>query len=135
MGYITRIDSNGNAEGNYTLLARKKGPGGWGVMPVGTFFLNENKTGLPVSTLHNATHLIPYLGKGYLCTGKGGNRGIPDYSQINGLVVPMETIHFSFQKYIAFYAYHKPLHLVVIRSSSIFPVHQYSFPNTKSFSN
>ncbi len=27
MGYITRIDSNGNAEGNYTLLARKKGPG------------------------------------------------------------------------------------------------------------
>ncbi len=50
MGYITRINSNGNAEGNYTLLARKKGKDGWGIMPVGTFFLNENNiTGLPVS--------------------------------------------------------------------------------------
>ena len=55
MGYITRIDSNGDAEGNYTLLARRKGPDGWGIMPVGTFFLNENKTGLPVSITSEAS--------------------------------------------------------------------------------
>ncbi len=48
MGYITRIDSNGDAEGNYTLFARKKIEGVWGIVPVGTFFLNDNKTGLPV---------------------------------------------------------------------------------------
>ena len=55
MGYITRIDSNGDAEGNYTLLARRKGPDGWGIMPVGTFFLNENKAGLPVSITSEAS--------------------------------------------------------------------------------
>ena len=58
MGYITRIDSNGDAEGNYTLLARRKGPDGWGIMPVGTFFLNEDKTGLPVCSNCCSKHIL-----------------------------------------------------------------------------
>ena len=48
MGYMTRVDSNGDAEGNFTLVARKFVDGKWGLHPVGSFFLNQNTTGLPV---------------------------------------------------------------------------------------
>ena len=49
MGYITRIDSNGDAEGNFTLVARRRLGRDWGIYPVGSFYLNQNTTGLPVS--------------------------------------------------------------------------------------
>lgn len=50
MGYMNHIDENGNSQGNFTLLARKKGPHKqWGMHPVGTFLINQNDTTIPVS--------------------------------------------------------------------------------------
>nr|XP_037286310.1 guanylate cyclase 32E-like [Rhipicephalus microplus] len=51
MGYMVRMDDNGDAEGNYTLVARKKygGPSGnlYGLFPVGVFELSGNGSTLP----------------------------------------------------------------------------------------
>ena len=52
MGYINRINAAGDAEGNFTLVARKLGSNGrWGLHPVGVFQLNEDTQTLvlPVS--------------------------------------------------------------------------------------
>lgn len=52
MGYINRINAAGDAEGNFTLVARKYGSNGrWGLHPVGVFQLNEDTQTLvlPVS--------------------------------------------------------------------------------------
>ena len=52
MGYINRINAAGDAEGNFTLVARKRGSNGiWGLHPVGVFQLNEDTQTLvlPVS--------------------------------------------------------------------------------------
>ncbi|XP_055934070.1 guanylate cyclase 32E-like [Argiope bruennichi] len=50
MGYMTYMDENGDAEGNYTLISRQKVPeypGEYGLYPVGVFQLPENKSALP----------------------------------------------------------------------------------------
>lgn len=50
MGYISRINSVGDAEGNFSMISRKLGNDGrWGLYPVGVFQLNENTQTLPVS--------------------------------------------------------------------------------------
>ncbi|XP_071034347.1 guanylate cyclase 32E isoform X3 [Parasteatoda tepidariorum] len=51
MGYMVYMDENGDAEGNYTLIARKHAPGingGYGLYPVGVFQLHENRSAVPV---------------------------------------------------------------------------------------
>ncbi|GIY94068.1 guanylate cyclase 32E [Caerostris extrusa] len=64
MGYITYMDENGDAEGNYTLISRRKvpeQPGEYGLYPVGVFQLPENRTALPnLKFLSN----IEWVGKG-----------------------------------------------------------------------
>ena len=52
MGYMNRLNHNGDAQGNFTLLARKKVEDdvGYGMYPVGTFQLNQNHSSLPVSS-------------------------------------------------------------------------------------
>ncbi|KAH7950051.1 hypothetical protein HPB49_019002 [Dermacentor silvarum] len=51
MGYMVRMDDNGDAEGNYTLIARKKSGGQrgsmFGLFPVGVFELSGNESALP----------------------------------------------------------------------------------------
>ncbi len=50
-------------------------------------------------------YMIPYLGKGYLRTGKfGENRGIPDYRHMDGLKFSMPTINQSIWLYSTIYA-------------------------------
>ena len=53
MGYISRINGLGDAEGNFSLVARSihaDDKDQFGMYPVGVFRLNENLTALPVST-------------------------------------------------------------------------------------
>lgn len=53
MGYIVYMDENGDAEGNYTLIARKMTPGSlgkYGLYPIAVFQLPENRTSIQVST-------------------------------------------------------------------------------------
>ncbi|KAK2159125.1 hypothetical protein LSH36_158g05017 [Paralvinella palmiformis] len=47
MGYMNHIDENGDSQGNFTLLARKSSPNGYGMYPVGSFLHNHNDTKLP----------------------------------------------------------------------------------------
>ena len=51
MGFMNRINSAGDAEGNFSLIARKfnGSDGRWGLYPVGVFQLNEDAPTLPVS--------------------------------------------------------------------------------------
>lgn len=59
MGYMNHLDENGDAQGNFTLLARKLSPGpnaSYGMYPVGTFLLNEDNTAIPVRSA-NKEHL------------------------------------------------------------------------------
>ncbi|KAH7942885.1 hypothetical protein HPB52_002062 [Rhipicephalus sanguineus] len=55
MGYMVRMDNNGDAEGNYTLIARRKyddqSGSHYGLFPVGVFELSGNGSTLPVRTL------------------------------------------------------------------------------------
>ena len=48
MGYMVYMDENGDAEGNYTLIARKKRDKHYGLYPVGVFGLPVKSTQLPV---------------------------------------------------------------------------------------
>jgi hypothetical protein len=51
-GYISHIDENGDAEGNYTLLSRqpyKTNLSDYSMRPVGHFEMDKNYNGLPVS--------------------------------------------------------------------------------------
>ena len=51
MGYTVYMDENGDAEGNYTLIARKPtpfAPHEFGLYPIGVFQLNENVSSIPV---------------------------------------------------------------------------------------
>ncbi|XP_071130761.1 guanylate cyclase 32E-like [Mytilus edulis] len=53
MGYISRINSVGDAEGNFSMISRKLGNDGrWGLYPVGVFQLNENTQTLPKFTFY-----------------------------------------------------------------------------------
>lgn len=50
--YMVYMDENGDAEGNYTLIARKLLPqltDEYGLFPVGIFTLRSNNSKLPVS--------------------------------------------------------------------------------------
>ncbi|XP_071106522.1 speract receptor-like [Haliotis cracherodii] len=50
LGYINRINSMGDAEGNFSLIARQPipdRPDEWGLLPVGVFRLNDNISELP----------------------------------------------------------------------------------------
>ena len=52
MGYISRINGVGDAEGNFSLVARNvhaNDSSQFAMYPVGVFRLNENLTALPVS--------------------------------------------------------------------------------------
>ncbi|XP_044753135.1 guanylate cyclase 32E-like [Coccinella septempunctata] len=56
MGYIVYMDENGDAEGNYTLIARKplsNNSRGYGLFPVGNFALRNSNTKLPILNLHS----------------------------------------------------------------------------------
>ncbi|KAG8192121.1 hypothetical protein JTE90_027768 [Oedothorax gibbosus] len=64
MGYMVYMDENGDAEGNYTLIARKKIPdsnGEYGLYPVGIFQLPENRTSLPILNIFSD---IEWVGNG-----------------------------------------------------------------------
>lgn len=49
LGHNSYIDGNGDAEGNYTLIARKQINGTYGIYPIGVFQMPSNSTFLPVS--------------------------------------------------------------------------------------
>ncbi|XP_022235241.1 guanylate cyclase 32E-like, partial [Limulus polyphemus] len=64
MGYIVYMDENGDAEGNYTVIARKPipgVPGEYGVFRVGVFMLPENSSGIPVLHLEDT---VDWVGDG-----------------------------------------------------------------------
>ncbi|GAB6020731.1 hypothetical protein CHUAL_003395 [Chamberlinius hualienensis] len=64
MGYSVYMDKNGDAEGNYTLTARKPIPfttNEFGLYPVGVFQLNENDNDIPILRL---TGVIDWIGDG-----------------------------------------------------------------------
>ncbi|CAN8007227.1 unnamed protein product, partial [Ixodes pacificus] len=51
MGYMVQMDEKGDAEGNYTLIARREldaAPGEYGLFPIGMFQLPLNGSQLPV---------------------------------------------------------------------------------------
>lgn len=52
MGYMVQMDDKGDAEGNYTLIARREldaVPGEYGLFPIGMFQLPLNGSQLPVN--------------------------------------------------------------------------------------
>ncbi|KAK9753824.1 Receptor family ligand binding region [Popillia japonica] len=56
MGYMVYMDENGDAEGNYSLIARKAlpdNPGEYGLFPVGIFTVDRTNHALPVQTGRN----------------------------------------------------------------------------------
>lgn len=51
MGYMVRMDEFGDAEGNYTLISRKKmphRPSKYGMYPIGIFLIPQNSSEVPV---------------------------------------------------------------------------------------
>ena len=50
MGYMVSMNENGDAEGNYTVIARKKRTNGeaYGLYPVGMFLMPSNSSDIPV---------------------------------------------------------------------------------------
>ncbi|XP_037521917.2 guanylate cyclase 32E [Rhipicephalus sanguineus] len=62
MGYMVRMDNNGDAEGNYTLIARRKyddqSGSHYGLFPVGVFELSGNGSTLPVLKLFDTIEWI-----------------------------------------------------------------------------
>ncbi|XP_059481353.1 guanylate cyclase 32E-like isoform X2 [Neocloeon triangulifer] len=74
MGYVGRMDENGDAEGNYTLLTTRphhKTPGDFGLYPAGTFLLSGG--GWP--DLHLTSEIDWPLGKPPLAEPECGFRG------------------------------------------------------------
>ncbi|XP_060597382.1 receptor-type guanylate cyclase Gyc76C-like isoform X2 [Ruditapes philippinarum] len=60
MGYILRINELGDAEGNYSLIARHhlyEGSEDFGMFPVGVFRLNQNLTALPTFHFYKDGHI------------------------------------------------------------------------------
>lgn len=76
MGFLVSIDKNGDASGNYTLIARKRQPSSrvtssaFGLFPIGIFQMPSNSSHIPVSlnpdlvklsllftTIHSLQHL------------------------------------------------------------------------------
>lgn len=68
------MDENGDAEGNYTLIARKtlaNKENEYGLFPVGVFALRRTDSRLPVSNLHNSFALSAIPGGERLITSQG----------------------------------------------------------------
>lgn len=62
MGYYVYMDENGDAEGNYTLIARKEvpgSPGKYGLFPVAIFQLAENRSNIQVGINFLSLSLVP----------------------------------------------------------------------------
>jgi len=57
MGYTVYIDSNGDPQGNFTLLAARRGrdQDRFGMYPVGSFLLDHSDTKLPVRSIVHLT--------------------------------------------------------------------------------
>lgn len=51
MGYMVYMDQNGDAEGNYTLISRKKHSNHYGLHPIGVFQMPLNSSDIPVSNI------------------------------------------------------------------------------------
>ncbi|KAF5291191.1 hypothetical protein FQA39_LY14433 [Lamprigera yunnana] len=76
MGYMVYIDENGDAGGNYTLIARKQLTSRcdeYGLFPIGTFGLEDGKSGLP--TLRIVDNIEWVAGHSPLAVPKCGFRG------------------------------------------------------------
>lgn len=59
MGYMIQMDEKGDAEGNYTLIARREldgVPGEYGLFPIGMFQLPVNGSQLPVSRTRSVSN-------------------------------------------------------------------------------
>ncbi|CAH1794095.1 unnamed protein product [Owenia fusiformis] len=90
MGYMNRIDKNGDAEGNYTLVTLQTSTeGDWGLYPIGQFALNDNATGLPLFQLR-AGNFIDWVGDGPpidepVC-GFLGERCIPERTFVKEII-------------------------------------------------
>ncbi|KAK6638155.1 hypothetical protein RUM44_008583 [Polyplax serrata] len=90
MGYMVYIDENGDAEGNYTLLARKPHhaiPESYGLYPVGVFTRQQNTSKLPTlvetSTIHWVAKYPPVAEP--IC-GFRGKKCVTQTSQIMGAI-------------------------------------------------
>lgn len=60
--YMGYMDSNGDAEGNYTLLARQEpAPGNFGLYPVGGFSYRHLSDNLPVSAYSTTNNSVLQL--------------------------------------------------------------------------
>jgi len=78
MGYTVYIDSHGDPQGNFTLLATRRDADqrGLAMHPVGSFLLDHNDTKLPVSqsldeTLHlslQESYCLPVLSFDVCCS-------------------------------------------------------------------
>ncbi|XP_053204418.1 guanylate cyclase 32E-like isoform X2 [Panonychus citri] len=58
MGYMVYMDQNGDAEGNYTLIARKKRDGKYGLHPIGVFQMPINSSDLPSLNLVDSVEWV-----------------------------------------------------------------------------
>ncbi|KRT86562.1 hypothetical protein AMK59_2145 [Oryctes borbonicus] len=61
MGYMVYMDENGDAEGNYSLIARKPlpdNPTEYGLFPVGVFTLNRTNDALPENAYPGKSSII-----------------------------------------------------------------------------
>jgi atrial natriuretic peptide receptor A len=57
MGYLVHMNECGDAEGNYTLIARKvltEGSSKYGLYPIGVFLMPQNSSDLPVRQANTA---------------------------------------------------------------------------------
>ncbi len=60
MGYLVHMNECGDAEGNYTLIARKVstvGSSKYGLYPIGVFLMPQNSSDLPVRQAKTAEKL------------------------------------------------------------------------------
>lgn len=49
MGYMVATDENGDAAGNYTVIARQnRSQSGYGLYPIGMFLMSANSSDIPV---------------------------------------------------------------------------------------
>ena len=53
MGYMVYMDENGDAEGNYTLIAWKMVDSKYGLYPIGMFQIPVNRSNVPVIDTYN----------------------------------------------------------------------------------
>ncbi|XP_074600822.1 guanylate cyclase 32E-like [Brevipalpus obovatus] len=61
MGYMVYMDQNGDAEGNYTLISRKKYSNHYGLHPIGVFQMPLNSSDIPNLNLFDS---VEWIGEG-----------------------------------------------------------------------